>query len=197
MCAYDRFGSGRSDAAPAPQTFATEADDLHALLQAAGEPGPYVVVGHSFGGDEAVAFADRFTDEVAGVLLVDASPTTWNEASCAVVDDGSPLARSFVQSCALVADPDANPEALDGPAAFAELAAVATLGDLPLTVLSAADHGFPAELDRVWRRGQAHWAALSSEGRLVEVEETGHEIQVDRPDVVTAELDALVSRLSQ
>lgn len=193
VCSYDRFGIGASDPAPAPQTFATEARDLHALLRAAGEPGPYVVVGHSFGGDEALAFAHRFADEVAGLLLVDASPAAWNTASCAVVDDGTIEARSFVQSCALVADPAANPEALDGPAAFGELAAIDSLGDLPLTVLTAADHGFPGDLDEVWGEGQQRWANLSTEGRLVVVDRTGHEIQVDRPDVVTAELDRLLA----
>jgi pimeloyl-ACP methyl ester carboxylesterase len=52
VCSYDRLGNGTSDAPPAPQTFATEAADLHALLQAAGEPGPYAIVGHSFRGPE-------------------------------------------------------------------------------------------------------------------------------------------------
>ncbi len=192
VCRYDRFGIGASDPAPAPQTFATEAQDLHALLQAAGEPGPYVAVGHSFGGDEAVSFADRFTEDVAGLLLLDASPSTWNAASCAVVDDGTVEARSFVQSCALVADPANNPEALDGPAAFAELAAIDGLSDLALTVLTAADHGFPADLDEVWQTGQEHWAALSTRSRLVTVDRTGHDIHLDRPEVVTAELDRLL-----
>ena len=67
VCSYDRFGTGTSDAPSTDQTFASEADDLRRLLQTAGEVGPYVVVGHSFGGAEAVAFTSRFSDEVDGL----------------------------------------------------------------------------------------------------------------------------------
>ena len=56
VCAYARFGTGTSDPPLTTQTFTTQSDDLHALLEDAGEPGPYVVVGHSFGGAEAVTF---------------------------------------------------------------------------------------------------------------------------------------------
>ncbi len=56
VCSYARFGTGTSDAPSSTQTFETQAADLHALLHKAGEPGPYVVLGHSFGGAEAVTF---------------------------------------------------------------------------------------------------------------------------------------------
>src|SRR5262249_1333845 len=69
VCSYDRFGTGTSDAPTRPQTFETEAADLHELLDQAGEPGPYVVVGHSFGGAEAVDFASRYRDDVIGLML--------------------------------------------------------------------------------------------------------------------------------
>ncbi len=194
MCAYDRFGVGGSDPAPAPQTFATEAADLHTLLQAAGEPGPYLVVGHSYGGAEAATFASMFPEDVTGLLLIDASPVTWNDASCAVVDDGSEVARSFRQSCALVADPAANPERLDGPTAFAQLAEIDTLGDLPMTVTTAADHPFPTALDDIWNRGQEQWAALSSASLLVPVADTGHDIQLDQPAIIAEQFERLLAR---
>src|SRR3712207_8210128 len=56
VCAYDRFGTGTSDAPTTPQTFEDQVADLHELLDAVGEPGPYVVVGPSFVGAEAVTF---------------------------------------------------------------------------------------------------------------------------------------------
>ncbi|HXH24003.1 MAG TPA: alpha/beta fold hydrolase, partial [Vicinamibacterales bacterium] len=49
-CAYDRAGFGWSEAGPLPRTAGRIADELHALLHAAGEPPPYVLVGHSYGG---------------------------------------------------------------------------------------------------------------------------------------------------
>lgn len=47
---YDRAGHGWSDLAPEPRTARQLAQELHELLDAAGVPGPYVLVGHSFGG---------------------------------------------------------------------------------------------------------------------------------------------------
>lgn len=73
VCAYDRAGLGWSDPAPGGRTFEDRARALHALLAAAGEPGPYVLAGESFGGLVARTFARLYPDEVAGVVLVDAA----------------------------------------------------------------------------------------------------------------------------
>src|SRR4051812_32708693 len=47
---YDRAGFGWSDAGPLPRTAGRIADELRVLLERAGEPPPYLLVGHSFGG---------------------------------------------------------------------------------------------------------------------------------------------------
>jgi pimeloyl-ACP methyl ester carboxylesterase len=200
VCSYDRFGTGTSDRPPTDQTFTTEADDLHQLLQAAGEVGPYVVVGHSFGGAEAVAFTSRFSEEVQGVLLLDASPVTWPSAVCAVPADGSQTAAVFVGLCATISDPAQNPERLDAPAAFADVASIQSLGDVPMTVATRADLSYPglaatvnARLADVWTRGQAHWATLSTAAELVTVADTGHNIQVDQPAVVIDQISSLLA----
>jgi pimeloyl-ACP methyl ester carboxylesterase len=199
VCSYDRFGTGTSDAAPADQTFTSEADDLHELLEVAGEVGPYVVVGHSFGGAEAVAFASRFADEVDGVLLLDASPVTWPAAVCAVPADGTEAAAIFVGLCAVISDPGQNPERLDAPAAFADVASIRSLGDVPMTVASRADLSYPglqatvnSRLAGAWTEGQAHWASLSSAATLVTVADTGHNIQIDQPGVVIDQISSLL-----
>ena len=56
-----------------PRTTAAIVDDLHELLRRSGEPGPYVLVGHSMGGFDMRLFADRYPDEVSGMVLVDPS----------------------------------------------------------------------------------------------------------------------------
>jgi pimeloyl-ACP methyl ester carboxylesterase len=71
-CIYDRAGLGWSDPGPAGRSFEERAGDLHALLRQAGEEGPYVLVGSSFGGFGARAFACAYPGEVAGMVLVDA-----------------------------------------------------------------------------------------------------------------------------
>lgn len=72
-CIYDRAGFGFSDAAVRPGTSANAVDDLHRLLQAAGVAPPYVMVGHSYGGANVQLYAYTYPQEVAGLVLVDAS----------------------------------------------------------------------------------------------------------------------------
>jgi pimeloyl-ACP methyl ester carboxylesterase len=199
VCSYDRFGDGASDAPPATQTFASEAADLHALLQSAGEPGPYVIVGHSFGGPEAVTFASMFPTEVRGLFLLDASPTTWNTAICTVPDDGSDTAHLFQALCVEQSSPANNGEHLDAPAAFTEVATINSLSGFPMIVATADHHSYAglaaseeARLDDVWNAGQAHWVSLASSAQLITVDNTGHNIQLDRPDVVLDKIHELL-----
>jgi pimeloyl-ACP methyl ester carboxylesterase len=64
---------GWSDESPHPRTSLQIVEELHTLLVQAQIPGPYVLVGHSFGGVNARLYASRYPDEVAGVVLVDSS----------------------------------------------------------------------------------------------------------------------------
>jgi pimeloyl-ACP methyl ester carboxylesterase len=68
---YDRAGHGWSDPAREPRTAQQIAQELHLLLDAASIPGPYILVGHSFGGYVNRAFAHRYRNEVVGMVLVD------------------------------------------------------------------------------------------------------------------------------
>lgn len=73
-CSYDRAGAGFSEAGPMPRTSERIASELRAALHNAGVAGPYILVGHAFGGDNVRAFADLFMPEVAGLVLVEADP---------------------------------------------------------------------------------------------------------------------------
>jgi pimeloyl-ACP methyl ester carboxylesterase len=199
VCSYSKFGTGTSDPPATTQTFVSQAADLHSLLEEAGEPGPYVVLGHSFGGAQAVTFASQHPDEVVGLMLLDASPVTWPAAVCAVPDDGTDAGRDARGLCATMQDPTQDPERLDVIPAFEEVAAIASLDDLPMTVMSAARRSWPGladgELTRltgVWNEGVDRWAALSTESTTVFVEDTGHHIQLDQPDLVVEQVLVLL-----
>jgi pimeloyl-ACP methyl ester carboxylesterase len=73
VCSYDRAGilwsDGRDDLPTANQI----TERLHTLLGIASERPPYVLVGHSLGGPLTMIFADRYRDEIKGVVLVDSS----------------------------------------------------------------------------------------------------------------------------
>jgi pimeloyl-ACP methyl ester carboxylesterase len=73
VCVYDRAGRGWSESANTAQHGTQIATDLHTLLQRGQVPAPYVLAGHSFGGLYVLAFAARYPDEVAGMVLVDST----------------------------------------------------------------------------------------------------------------------------
>jgi pimeloyl-ACP methyl ester carboxylesterase len=68
---YDRAGTGWSDAVDLPRTSVDVTDELRALLNVAEVPAPYLMVGHSLGGLYARHYAQRFSGEVAGLVLLD------------------------------------------------------------------------------------------------------------------------------
>ncbi|HSE68885.1 MAG TPA: alpha/beta hydrolase, partial [Gemmatimonadales bacterium] len=70
-CAYDRAGWGWSEPGPGPRTITQEVFELQALFEAAGVAGPYVLVGHSYGGLIVRRYAALHSDNVAGIILVD------------------------------------------------------------------------------------------------------------------------------
>jgi pimeloyl-ACP methyl ester carboxylesterase len=191
VCSYARFGTGTSDAPPVTQTFATQADDLHKLLTAAGEPGPYVVVGHSFGGVQAVTFTSKFLSEVDGLVLVDTSPDNWPDTVCSV--------PAYQPACDLMHDPASDAEKLDVFAAFKAARTITSLGATPMTVITGA-HRSPqgltpdeqARLDSLWADGAHRWAARSALSNVVTVEQTGHHIEVDQPQIV---IDGVLDQL--
>ncbi len=81
VCVYDRAGRGWSESAETPQDAFQIATDLHTLLQRGRVPGPYVLAGHSFGGLYVLAYAARYPDEVAGMVLVDSTAPKSTQAT--------------------------------------------------------------------------------------------------------------------
>lgn len=81
-CTYDRGWLGWSDPAETPRTTSNLVDELHALLEAAQIPKPYILTGHSFGGLLVRAYAAKYPGDVAGLVLVDPlSPKEWLNTS--------------------------------------------------------------------------------------------------------------------
>lgn len=78
---YDLRGHGRSDMPRTGYTVHDHVEDLRALLATWDPEGPVHLVGNSFGGVVALAFAHRFPERVASLVLVEAHFATegWGE----------------------------------------------------------------------------------------------------------------------
>jgi pimeloyl-ACP methyl ester carboxylesterase len=70
VCSYDRAGLGWSEAGDGGYRAGRVPDELHTLLELAGERGPFVMVGHELGASYARMFASRFRDQTAALVLV-------------------------------------------------------------------------------------------------------------------------------
>jgi pimeloyl-ACP methyl ester carboxylesterase len=73
VCSYDRAGYAWSEPGPKPRTFAQINLELRDVLAKLGEQGPFVLVGHSFGGPAVRNLALVYPKLVAGIVFVDAA----------------------------------------------------------------------------------------------------------------------------
>ncbi len=89
VCAYDRAGSGWSDALSGPRDADHIADELRQLLARAGITGPIVLMGHSIGGVYLRDYATRYPAEVAGLIFVDSSTPLQNRNPAFKLTGGS------------------------------------------------------------------------------------------------------------
>ena len=199
VCRYDRAGRGTSDPAVSPRGPAELVADLRALLRRVGLAPPCVLVGHSFGGLMVRLFAQRHRAEVAGIVLVDAMHQDQFEVFGQAFPpprDGEPAAlretREFWSGG--WRDPRSTREGLDLVAACVEARAIATLGDLPIHVLSAGTflrqplipEALRPRLQDQWDGLQRTFLGLSSRTTQTRVENSGHFVQRDAPQAVVA-----------
>lgn len=195
---YDRAGLGKSDPAPKrPRTSQDVANDLDALLTKAGVPGPYLLVGHSYGGIHIRMFASLYPDKVLGMVLVDSShpdqDEKWLAALPAPAADEPESIRGARQFLAGRKDPASNPEQIDSKTSEVQVRAARGLGDKPLVILSHSskfrlDPGLPEgvslKLEEVCRQLQADLKRISSNSTLRQSENGGHNLQVEDSELV-------------
>jgi pimeloyl-ACP methyl ester carboxylesterase len=206
-CAYDRAGEfGMSKLPDGTRTTDDQVTDLHALLAGAGIKPPYVLVGHSIGGWNNLVYAKRYPNEVVGAVFVDVRPPAASAEWLAALPpeastDSQALKDNRFEVTVFEHDPSRNPEHLDLAASATQAEAAPGFGAAPLVVLVRADSSdawegldpdLAAKLGSIGDALTTKLVSLSSDGRLVKVADTGHEIQVDQPKaVIDAILDVL------
>lgn len=180
--AYDRPGYGGSSATERPRTFEQVAEDLHRLLQTAGVAPPYVLAGHSLGGIYMVYYALKYTDDVAGVVLIDAPhPELYRRLQEMGVSSAMSEETYWTMPATMRREFD---EILK-----AEL--TGDLGDIPLTVITS---GAAArnEYGPMVQATQRELVAMSTRGKHILADDASHLVVEDKPQlVISAILDAV------
>lgn len=187
VCAYDRpgtqsFSGSISPSTPVrqPTTAADGVADLHALLTAAGEKGPYILVAHSWGGMIGRLYASTYPKEIAGLVFVDPGsvylektlkPGQW---------------RRFARAARRLGDPKALEAAAYEPS-VKEILAAPPVPKVPAVVLTS-DHPFPfgaggAETWAAWIAAQNRLAAELGAEHVTDTD-SGHYIAGERPALV-------------
>lgn len=224
VCTYDRAGMGYSEAGPLPRTAEQFAKELHILLQHAGIPRPYVLVGHSLGGLAVRVFVHEYATDVAGVVLIEsmnprqAKPSTRDTPPPAATPSSSisiltlpariGLVRLFAGLLGLTSG--LSPEVQQTYTAFSVT---------PRSFQTQLDEGMGMpesfiqagavktfgdvplivlsrglDPDQNWQAMQAELLGLSSQSQQLIADKSGHNIQLDQPE---AAIEAIVKMVEQ
>lgn len=178
VCSYDRAGFGESDKIAAKlQPVEEVVDDLHKLLKASGESGPFILVGHSIAGIYIRRFVTKYPGETAGLVFVDSS----HEEQALRLDELDPKGPGLTPLTAQLGFYVKPGERLEWRT------------ELPLIVLGRGKP-FPrtaqmkeeqfAAWDRSWRGFQEDLTKRSTHGEFRLADKSGHFIQLDQPELV-------------
>jgi pimeloyl-ACP methyl ester carboxylesterase len=198
---YSRAGHGTSDPRPEPRTILESSAELDQLVASAGLKPPFILVGHSYGGLLARAFAARHPDWVAGMVLVDPADERFNPAlrkldARRALDDDKQFAAmvpaKFQPELKLlqpVLDAGSLPAPLD-----------AKLPDVPVVVLTSVQQAekpmfFLESVEAVAIKRDLHADFLRqfSEGSQVLTLKSGHNIQLEEPELVIAAVNRVIA----
>lgn len=195
VCSYTRAPSGIG---AHPHTLQTSVDDLQKLLAHANVEPPFIMVGFSWGGYVSRVYADQHRQDLEGLVLVDARADTpeseqvLEDYVAAAAKRGEPWAVSYEEELAPLRDPDTTWEGMDLTTSVQQAAAVTSLGNLPVVVLTARlpvtlpnwSPGFTDLVAQNHDMRQHDLLKLSTRSVQIFAEHSSHNIPGEAPEMV-------------
>lgn len=211
VCVFDRPGYGWSDTGPQPRNSLRISNEIEKLVQKANIPGPFVLVGHSFGGYNIRVFAATHPQKIAGMVLVDAShenqyelldiklPRHYERKRNILV---LPIASSSVSSKDSVLQERAfNAARAEISSLYQSAMQVRHYNDLPkvpLIVISRGKAEWQGATDgesreQIWRKLQQDLWKLSPISQQIFAHHSGHDIHLQQPELVVSAINDVVA----
>ncbi|HEY6880426.1 MAG TPA: alpha/beta hydrolase [Polyangiales bacterium] len=189
--AYDRAGYGGSEAADGSRDGARLVEELAHALDALAVPAPYLLVGHSLGGQLVQLFARTHPERVAGLLLVDGRPLGFTERCVAKLGEAECVLDAQVLALLPMA---MQQEYKAGETTEAQLRAAPPMPAVPSAALSRTRGVESDAFQKLWAEAQRDQAEqLGAE--LEPVAGASHYIQRDAPAAVVAAIERLLARV--
>jgi pimeloyl-ACP methyl ester carboxylesterase len=209
VCMYDRPGTVRYTDPPAlttrstpaqmPRTLVSMVSDLHALLTTAEIPGPYLLVGHSYGGMIVRSFAQTYPSDTAGLVFVDAFGPNIKQLFGAQW----PAYVETLNKPGTALDDQPGWETVNANEAISAIQSGGQLPKVPVAVISktepfgvspAVPAALTETLERAWPQVQD--ALVNLEPNTPHVMATGsdHYVQVRAPDLTNSMIRLVLDR---
>jgi pimeloyl-ACP methyl ester carboxylesterase len=199
VCSYDRLGEGASDQPSGPQTFESSGKVLTGVLDRVSGGRPVVLAGHSMGGLIAARYTPAHRDRVAGLVLMDATPSTIVADTSAGIPESATGLAAEARAGAVAGYTGQNPEQLsiqDGEVGYAD--------DIPVVVIR---HGqrylaeqipqYGEALENAWTKGQEKWLDLSSRSEPVVAADSDHYIYLTQPAIAVEAIEHVIAEAKE
>lgn len=203
-CFYSRAGMN-GEILTGWRTTEDQVQDLHALIQNAGIPGPFILVGHSIAGYNLALYTYHYPEQVVGLVCVDCRPPMFDKNMLDALGEEQPdESQDIKDQCKFLTQGVENVEYLDIVASAVQAQKVTSLGDVPLVVLVAEKSVTPDPpassidilFDKVWLESSEEFSKLSSRGRMEIVPGVDHGTIPDS-DAVTKAIQEVVEAARQ
>lgn len=213
---YDRAGYGLSEIGPLPRDSRSEVEELRALLTGLGIADPVILVGHSLGGLNAEVFGGLYSEEVAGMVLLDPPPLgfilgedfsglaslasqmtdEWQRIADRGLGSGNDEQRSEAQFFQMLASE--HRELFTNSARQAT--SITSFDQTPLVVIASGVpnpmFGDSAEsYQEYWAEQSKKLSARSNRGQYIFAEASSHRLHKDAKDLVVNTVLSMVKSL--
>jgi pimeloyl-ACP methyl ester carboxylesterase len=202
ICIYDREDVNTSQ---------DVAENLHGLLTKIPLPGPYILVAHSIGGWYARVFAHLYPKEVAGMILVDTTPTYPDSTiiiatayPTASADEPAGITQNRLSEADLNTLIPPSIDGLDMKTSNEQVRQAGSFGDIPLVVISQAwrPEEFPGRdpvtqklLAAIMLKVEADLVNLSSRGAFIVAHTSNHWISMYEPQIIIDAITRMVKEI--